>query len=192
MRQILVILAVIILIFFGGIVIFAIPWGGSGENQEVKQQKVLTDFADSNTKVVMNVRGKVNNNKEHRQLEITVGKSAVSATIYRGYQKTVLKTYDANNNVDAYQVFLSALLNAGYTSRQEDQKGVSKSGACYYGQIYDFEIIDNGFSEDIPKSSWAGSCSKKIGTFAGNISAVRSLFQAQIVDYNDFTAGTEF
>lgn len=192
MRQLMVILGIIMFVFIGGLIIFAIPWGGRGDKKDAAQTKLLTDFADSNAKVTLNVRGRVVNDKEHRQLQITVGNTAVQAIVYQGYQNTILDTYQANNNVDAYRTFLSALLNSGFTNKQEARKGISIEGACSNGFLYEFDVS----GDDLPKvnrgKSWATSCSVKDGTFAGSIGSVTRLFEDQVVDYNDFVNDTGF
>jgi len=192
MRQLMVILAIIMFVFIGGLIIFAIPWGGSGDKKEAAQTKLLTDFADSDAKVTLNVRGRVVNDNEHRQLQITVGKTAVQSVLYQGYQNTILDTYQANNNVDAYRTFLSALLNAGFTNKQEARKGLSFEGACSNALLYELEVTGDNLGQGVPGKSWATSCSKDDGTFAGSIGAVTRLFEDQVVDYNDFVNDTQF
>lgn len=190
MKQFWAIIGIIALVIIGGIIIFAIPWGSS-KKAEIKQTKILTDFADSSARVQMFVRGPVVSDKVHQSLKITVGHDSVDAVIFKGYQENVLKQQSFNNNYDAYSVFLSALLNSGFTARQKGSEYVNVPGTCPAGRLYTFEVVDSD-DEGTPPSSWTTSCTTKTGTFAGSLNTVRNLFQNQIPDYNKFTDNTDF
>lgn len=191
MRHFLVVLAIIAFVIIGGLIIFAIPWGGSGDEKETKQQTVLTDFAKTGASAQLQVRGSVTNDKEHQELTISVNRDEVVATVFKGYDFTELKTTRNSNNKESYEVFLSALYNAGFTLRQKPRQGVSIPGICPSGELYNYSLV-NVTSDGAPKPAWATNCSKKDGDFAGSITSVNKLFEDQVVEFDEFTLGTEF
>lgn len=181
------------LVIIGGMIIFSIDWGGSGNDKaKVTTVKPLTDFAATDARMRMSVRGPVVSNKEHQELSITVGHDSVDAVVFSGYQEKVLKNQSFNNNFDAYSVFLSALIGAGFTSRQVGNPNINVPGTCPSGRLYTFEVIDTREDENPPESAWVSSCSSKLGTYGGSLANTRRLFENQVPDYNKFTSKTDF
>lgn len=191
MRQFLVVLAIIAFVIFGGLIIFAIPWGGSNDKKQEAKQTELTEFADSGASAQLHIRGRVVSNKEHQELTISVNRDEVVATLFKGYDFTEVKSVRNSNNQESYKVFLSALYNAGFTLRQKPRQGISIPGLCSSGKLYDYSLI-NVTTDGAPKPAWATSCSKKDGDFAGSIGGVNKLFEDQVVEYDELTLRTEF
>jgi PPE-repeat protein len=194
LRSLIAVFVAIILVVFGSILIFSIDWGGS-KKQEVQntQTVALTDYAQSaEATVTMYARGPVVNNKQHESLRITVGRDKTVGELLSGYQDKVIKTETTSNNPNSFRTFLSAILNANVTKTQEGSKTVDVVGACPTGTQYTFSYA--WFGDNGPKESWAVSCSKRTGTFAGDLSMTKKLFITQLPEnqYRDLTENTLF
>lgn len=184
-RPIFFILLVVFLLVALGWIIFSIPWGGSngGSDEPQPAQKSLVDYANTDTKVRINQNGAIVNDKEHREVWITVSRGEVMAEVKQGYEGTTIKTARYKNNEIAYRVFLAGLDGLGFTKTQAYEGGLTESGACPSGTRY---IFDASGTAGLEMHSWSTSCSSKIGTYGGKLSNTRELFQDQVVDYNDF------
>ncbi len=187
---IFILVAVSLLIVFGWI-IFSIPWGSSNSTsneQAAVEQKKLTDYADTDTKVRLIQNGEINSDEEHREIWITVGRSEVIAEVKQGYEGTTIKSERFANNVNAYHNFLAALDGQGFTRTREYKGEQTESGACPKGKRY---IFDTYSPSETIQHSWATSCSKDTGTFTGKTDTVRQLFQGQVPGYDKFAQGVE-
>lgn len=178
-KRLILVIGVIFFIIVTSIVIFSIDWGGSDTPIDGDLRPVtISDYANTTTEVRMTIRGPVNSDQEHEDLQITVGRDSTTGELINGYQGEVTRSQFVSNNPSSYKTFLSALSNSGFTSRQLPQRGVQYDGACPKGVRYTFEFL----SEDTlaPRSTWATSCSERMGTFAGGLLTVKNLFYAQI------------
>jgi len=192
-KRLVLAIGVVIFVIITSILIFSIDWGGSRTPvKDIIQPVNIADFADTNVQVRMNIRGPINNNQEHEDLQITVDRDNTIGELISGYQDGVSRSQETSNNIESYKAFLSALHNSNFTKSQLPLKGIQYDGACPKGYRYTFEFLGGG--ADVPKSSWATSCSKKIGTFAGELPQVKSLFQAQLpkVQFKALTAKSQF
>lgn len=179
-RRLLLVFSVLAFIIFISIFIFSIDWGGQTDKplQDTAEAVNIADYYNSNIDTRMIIRGQVNNNLEHRQLTITVGRSNTTGQIIDGYENVVSITETTPSNPNSYKNFLSALNNSGFLSRKVTAPVIQYEGACPRGLRYTFEFI--GGDKNTPKSLWATSCGKKIGTFAGDIYTIKNLFYAQL------------
>lgn len=176
-----VILAVIIMvaIVLISIAIFSIDWGGNNGDETTEVAAVnIADFATTDVEVQMAIRGPINADQTHEDMSITVGRSQTVGELLSGYQNSVVRTETTPNNETSYKAFLSALHNASFLARQTAPKGLQYDGVCAKGFRYTFTFIGNG--NTVPPSSWTTSCSTKYGTFAGDFSTVKTLFNAQL------------
>lgn len=191
-RRILVVIGVVLLIILATVGIFSIDWGGSDRPVKDAIKPVnIADFATSDTQVRVTARGPVNNNQEHQVMSITVGRTETVGVLFTGYQGEVSRTEQTASNEIAYKTFLSALQNSGFTSVQKAPRDIQYDGACPKGTRYTFEFIGGS---KLPPSSWATTCGKKTGTFAGELSTVLLLFERQVpsAQYQALTTGTDF
>lgn len=154
------------------------------QNTEQKTDKSLQEYAGTNTAVTFTSDGIINGQDEHRQIRITVNNTARTLEIVQGYQNTVINTYSFANNQEAYKQFLAALNTSGYAKEKVDAKVKNPEGQCPLGIRYYYDASN---VENFPDNLWSSSCGKQIGTFGGNFSDVRSLFQLQIPSYNTLT-----
>lgn len=187
LRRPIIVIGVILTIVIMTMLIFRIIGGlRGGEERLPERPKPLSEYAWTDAKVRMTTVGTINSNEMHRVLQITVGRDNVEAVVMAGYQGRVIKSERFGNNPEAYKSFLSALDTVNFTHTQQPAPGANELGSCPQGQRYVFEIYD---PEKTILYSWSTSCSKRLGSFGGNITQTRVLFQAQVPDYNDFVWG---
>jgi len=135
---------------FIGLIVFAfivgIIWaignrGGDDPVQEgAVEETALIDYANTTNNVRYIMRGKINAREEHRVLTITVGRDSRVATITEGYSGKVIKSQRLGNDSNAYEEFLAALENEGFTQARQAESSIVPEGACPKGRRFDFEI----------------------------------------------------
>lgn len=192
-RRLVLALGVVAFVVITAIIIFSIDWGGSDTQPRDAVRPVnISDYATTNVQVRMAVRGPINSNQEHQDLQITVGQNETIGELLDGYQGGVNRSTQTANNAVSYKAFLSALHNLGFTNRKLPPKGVQYDGACPTGNRYTFSFI--GDDAHTPPSTWTTSCSAKLGTFAGQLSQVRNLFEDQLPSdqFQALTKNTSF
>lgn len=157
----------------------------SGDDAPQAPQTVLTDYATSSAVMRYTIDGTINSEQRHNRVRITVGKDQVLFEQIQGYEGRLIQAKTYPTNVQAYSTFLRALDLAGYTSVRPDVDD-DERGYCPAGQRQIYEIIDGG--ETIQRL-WSTSCSVEQGSFSGNRSTVRTLFQRQVPDYTSLMKG---
>ncbi len=179
----------IILVSF---LIFSIDWGGSRGSILDPTQSSITDYADSDVKVRMSIRGAIKSDQEHQQLVITVGNDQTVGELINGFQGNVVRIEQTPGNSDSFRSFLSALHNADFTKEKLPDPRVQYDGACANRLRYTFEFI--GSDENTPKSLWATSCRRSDGSFDGKLDDIVKLFNEQLPreQYKALRTGTEF
>lgn len=178
----------IFILFILIIVLFARRGDRPQQQTGINRDTSIIKYADTATQVRFTQNGQINAREDHRVLQITVGQNERTVVIFDGYQGNVLKSQSFLNDPDAYKAFLAGLQNSGYTKPQIATRNVEPLGACPTGKRYNYDII-NG--TDTIQSLWSTSCNMR-GTFAGNASTVRTLFQKQIPGYNEFIKNVNF
>lgn len=175
----LVALGLIVLVFV--IIIKALTGG------KPKQQIDLNSYATTDAVVRMTIDGPVNADSIHHQIQVSVDNSQTEIQIMNGYQGTVKtdKTYDSNQ--PAFEEFLHALNLAGYTRGNPDPKVSDERGYCPQGSRYVFELLQGG---DTIQRYWSTACGGQ-GTYKGNTTLTRALFQAQIPDFDKLTGSIQ-
>lgn len=151
---------------------------GSGSKDKPKPTP-LVDYANTSRTVELTVQGPVTADENHKAVRITVGQNSKQIEILQGYDETVATTQSYPNTESAYAEFLRALDLNGFTrgtttTANKDDRGYCSSGYRYAVAMYD--------GADQKQRFWASSCGR--GSFAGNITVMRTLFQKQIPDYN--------
>lgn len=190
-RRIVVAIGVVAFVVIVSILIFSIDWGGGGVRDEIREVNIA-DYADTDARARMTIRGEINSDEEHEELQITVSQARVVGELLTGYQGSVTRSTASSSNEQAYKSFLSALHNARFTARKLPPANIQYDGACPEGKRYTFEFIDAG--EDAPRSSWSTTCSKRIGTFDGDLTLTRNLFFDQIPkeQFDSLTEDSQF
>ncbi len=188
-RPIFLILAFVVLLVLFGWIILSIPWGCSNDTGTVPtEEKSLTDYADTDTKVRINQNGEIISEEDHREIWITAGRGEVQIEIKQGYEGTTIKTARYANNVNSYRSFLAALEGQGFTKTREYDGSQTETGACPNGIRF---IFDTYNASEVIQHTWATNCSKDIGTFTGKTDTIRQLFQGQVPNYDKFIEGVE-
>ena len=131
------------------------------------------------------VEGPVVANELHNSIVITVTKSGRSLITEKTYENQPGTKNEFGNNQAAFEDFMRALQDTGFTSSRKSSTG-SELGQCPSGQRYIYELVSGG--KTIMRS-WSTTCGDE-GTFDGTPSAVRRLFQSQIPNYRDLIRGT--
>jgi len=182
MKYFLGILGVILLIIF----ILVIALGGGSNESSSKDVKKLAEYAtEPATAVAFSQAGAINSEENHREVRITVTDSLRQVQIFKGYDGQVLKYETYPNTTSAFRAFLAGIEQVGFSGERRSKASVES--VCPEGLRYSYELTSN--DEEVI-NTWSASCDK--GTFGGRTSSVRSLFEAQIPDYDDFTDNVDF
>lgn len=179
----LVICFVFFLIIFGIIRIFSgSPKPTPTPTPPAPAVKSLPEYADTYAEVSFTVDGRVNGEEKHRAIKITVDQFQRKVYILGGYSGNIIQEHTLPNNKTAYEVFLKALNNEGFTLKLKNSTAPeSEIGQCPLGLRRIYELNDSGTSLS---RFWNSTCGTKVGTFGGDTGAIQALFQAQITDYN--------
>ncbi len=189
MRRFIAIGIILFLLFVGIIVVFANRGAKPVQQPGVARPSTLVSYADTSTEVRYTMEGQINARENHRVVQIGVSRDYRTYTLFDGYQGSVIKTETLGNDRDAYEAFLAALQNSGYTRARIATKGVNPLGACPTGRRSHYDIVQAG---DTVQSLWSTTCSSIRGTFAGSAGTVQKLFEAQIPDYSKLVQGVQF
>ena len=166
------------------VLVFILVLRGLSGGHKQNVQTLLTDYTSTDTVMRLTIDGPVKADQNHQAVRITIGRDSNLIEMVKGYQGQVVNQQAYPNNEAAYGVFLRALQLNGYTKGNTDPEKADDRGVCASGYRYEFEIITGGSSV---QRFWTTSCGG--GTFAGRPATVRSLFRAQIPDYNKVTHG---
>lgn len=186
-RYIFVVLTLLILMVLG-LTVLSGNKSGDKKKQDTPAvvQKQLHDYASSpDYKVVYTTQGRIVGDDQFRAIRITVARDYRRVEILDSYTKQVQKSQDFSNTEAAYDTFLRALENAGFSKTQKTT-AVDERGVCPNGRRMIYELT-NG--TDQVQRTWSATCGAKLGNFAGSAVVVQQLFNAQITGYNDFVRG---
>lgn len=168
------------------VAIFLIVRHSPSQPQNAPKIINLSDYDDKNASLSTTIQGRVVGEDQRRAIRISVTPTERRIEVLSGYEQTVVKSQTYLNSQEGYVTFLRALSRAGFVKARKstitDFRGVCPLGSRY---VYDL-TTGNG---DTVSSLWGTSCASTDGTMAGNGPLVRQLFQAQIPDYLQQTAG---
>jgi hypothetical protein len=77
--------------------------------------KTLPQYSDTYAEVSYLTDGHINGEDQHRAIKIIVGQYQRKVQILSGYQYNVIEEHTQTNDQTAYEVFLKALNNEGFT-----------------------------------------------------------------------------
>lgn len=159
---------------------------GGGDN-DVPADEVtrLTDYAAEASETMYTIGGPITAEETHRQVRITVTNSQRKIDVIDGYNGNVLRTETYPNTTAAYEAFLAAIEQVGFSKTRNSD--LSFTSVCPTGRRYSY-ALNNG--EEKIVNTWSATCEK--GTFGGKTNATERLFQAQIPDYQDVTQDIRF
>ncbi|HEX5744065.1 MAG TPA: hypothetical protein VFX84_01285 [Candidatus Saccharimonadales bacterium] len=164
-------------------VLIVMLMSGGEDGGSPPRPKTLTDYAKTDSQVSMTIDGPVNADSLHDQVRVTVDRTNVTYEHIKGYQGDVVNTKLFANNDEAYDVFLHALLHAGYSLGDDNPALEDERGWCPTGNRYIFELIQDGKTL---KRYWDTTCNNP-KTYEGNTSLTITLFQTQVPGYDDLT-----
>jgi hypothetical protein len=184
MKYVLGVLGFIILAVIA-VVLLATTTGNRSDG--VQEGTKIVNLADyiSGGEVSYTVAGKIVGEEEFKSVRITVSPSERKIQVLSGYSDKVEKEQVYANTGDAFDAFMRSLSNAGYT-RERSVKNKDMRGTCPLGRRYTYKLQQGS---DKVVDLWSTSCSAKEGTFGGNRTVIRQLFQNQVPEYNKFIRG---
>lgn len=145
------------------------------------QQVVLSEYARGGTAVKLQTGGPIVGDEKYVSYEIEVTETFRKMTTFAGYQQVPTNTVQYDNNLEAYRNFLRALERNSFLTQIRNTEGLDYTAACPTGRRFNYILTDQ--KEQI-SNLWNTSCSATKGTMGGNGTAIRSLFKAQITDYD--------
>jgi hypothetical protein len=146
----------------------------------------LLDYLDSDdAQVTFTTVGRIVAKENHNSLIVTISKKRRTVESISNYAGNPVVQQEFDNNQPAFEDFMRALQNAGFvTTKKNDKASATELGLCPSGLRYIYEFTAAGSEL---QRSWSTSCSDPT-IFFGNSNTIRSLFQAQIPDYNKITS----
>ncbi len=177
MRFFLSILGVVIFI-----VVVIVIIASHGAPKVVTKPISLSTYNTPTSTLTQITTGQLVADSRRQAIKITVTQSQVSIYILNGYNQTIAKSESFANNSTAYGDFLGAVQLAGFTnSRLTTQSNMF--GICPLGNTYQYQL-NNG--SKTTSNLWSTSCRLSDGTFNGNGSLIRQLFNLQVPNYSNF------
>jgi hypothetical protein len=146
--------------------------------------KTLDSYATTNSEVSLTTDGPVNANSLHQQIRITVDRDNATYEQFTGYDGQSVNMQQFPNSENAYESFLLALQQAGFT---HGDKTVTQEerGYCPQGDRFIY-MLKQG--DKVIERYWSTSCGTN-KSYLGSTSLTNSLFKAQIPNYNQLSRG---
>lgn len=180
-------ICVVFIVAIVALLIFSLSPNKQKTTTVVNKGIVLSDYvAQVKSAVSFTIQGKVVGDDDYRSIRITVTSSTRTLDILKGYEQTAVSTAQFSNNPKAYDIFLRALEIAGYT-KTKNSRYATEQGVCPLGNRYIYGVQSG--TESVQRS-WSATCSG-FGSYNGNPSLTRQLFQSQITDYSKLVSGVQ-
>lgn len=135
---------------------------------------------------MMTIDGPITAQSTHNQVRVSVNRDTATFQQLVGYDGTVVNSKSYSNTTNSYDAFLRALAHAGFMLGNTNPAITNPTGYCPLGNIYSFELINEGA---IVQNFWTTSCGSP-KTYNGNTSLTISLFRSQIPDYSTLAQNT--
>ena len=177
-RQYMIAIGAVVVIIIG--IIAAFTYGKQTPPKTPPSQISLTDHTTDGSEVRLTIVGPVNANELHRSSSISVSRDSRAVEFDKTYSDIPITSATYINNQDAFDDFMTALQNAGFTKPAKGTTQADDTGQCPQGQRYEYELIT---SDTVAMHTWSSSCQGKNEPFGGKASLVQALFRAQIPDY---------
>lgn len=184
------ILPVIVLVVIALVAIIALVSLGrlfirGDENDQVvddsARRALLNTEADRS--VSMNVRGKIIADEDFRSYEIEISPIVRRMTLYKGYKNEIIDAVRLPNSTEAYVEFVNALNRANFSDEAELPDRLNETdGVCATGRLYTFSLLQ---AQSVTDQTWVTSCRGIAGSFGGDASLSRTLFEEQIPNSKD-------
>jgi hypothetical protein len=182
MKYVLAVLGFILVII---VMIVLIVGGGKRGKSPASSAIKLSDYSSKSSSSFQYLTdGAINAEENHRAVRITIGQTSRAVEVIEGYNGAVLRSKTYSNNSESYAKFIDAIKRAGFAASRHNSG--SSSSVCPTGQRYQYKLVDD--SKDVI-NTWSATCNP--GTFAGDKVLTRTLFRAQIPDYNQITSSID-
>lgn len=178
MKYILGVFAAILLVILV-IVLIVRGFAGDGPRETGKSQVNLNDYSSQSATFTLTTYGPIVADEQRVTSVISVSPTARVLQVMQGYEQKVVFQQNLGNNTTAYQTFLQALSVAGY-SNESRTKISDPTGVCPFGERFVYGL-KNGSDQVI--NTWNTSCAPRQGSFGGDSTTVRKLFQRQIPNF---------
>lgn len=187
----------VVIIIFGAILILVLLWAAfngikntfKGSKAEPPKTISLQDYQTNDSVMRYVIDGPTEAQETHEKTVVSISAKQRVVEVYIGYEKPPVLSQAFANNQAGYDAFLAALNSAGFTLVKDAQSGASRAGSCALGNRYSYQVVAANGS--LSQDTWGNSCASKQGTFAGNASQVRQLFQLQIPEYNTIVSSVD-
>jgi hypothetical protein len=177
MKFILGALGIIFVVILAVVLIFR---GGGNDRDIVGPRLDVSKEAREGVSAVFTTQGEVVGEDQRKAIRIIVNQDERRLEVLTGYEEAVERSSTFANTHAAFETFLVSIDQAGFENRKpsavEDERG-----ACPLGKRYIYELREH--SQELLRL-WNTSCGSKQGTFDGNSSTIRQLFEQQIPDYD--------
>lgn len=181
MKYFLGVLGVILLIIF----VFVLIFRGSGTPSATEVRKLAEYAAEPQTVAEFTESGAINGQEAHRTVRIRVTDSIRSVALVKGYNGDVIDRKTYSNTNAAFEAFLAGLEQGGFN--KERRTRLSFKSVCPSGSRFSYGLESE---DDTVVDTWSASCER--GSFGGERTLIRRLFQAQIPDYDEFVDDVRF
>jgi hypothetical protein len=188
MKYLLGTLGVVLVTIFAVVLIVSRPKNDTVQPVTGDTSKALVNYATTEARTVFTTEGRLVGNEERRAIRITVDRNERVLEILTGYDGAVERAERFGNTTSAYEAFLAALDQAGYTKTRKLSAVKQEDGACPLGKHYTYELKQG--QNEIARH-WATTCGVKVGNFAGKRTTIDPLFEAQIPNYDKLVAGVK-
>lgn len=168
--------------FVVAVVILTIFLITRGVHKIVNPPPNLNNYNNSVSSVSQTTIGAVVGEENRAGIQIVISQSTRTINILSGYEETVTNTNTTANTPAAYQVFLQAIQQAGFTSNRVINP-TNMFAVCPLGSTYQYALTDSGKTVS---NLWSTSCGSLQGNFIGNGPLITQLFQLQIPNYSTF------
>ncbi len=158
--------------------------GKQGNHAATPAPTDLSNHTTDGSVVTLVIEGPVEADELHTALTISISAGARSIEGDATYQNQPINSQTYTNNQAAFNDFMQALQNAGFTKATKGKTVASELGMCPLGNRYVYELA---VSEKVTQRLWSDSCGDRTATFNGEGPLVRSLFEHQIPNYTKFT-----
>jgi len=166
-----------------GLIIIVIVLIVHGVSSPTRQPLNLNNDANTNTEVQFTIDSPISAASTHHDIIVNVGNTQSSIVITQGYDGQIdsLQTYPMS--VNAYTIFLRALMINGFTLGNNNPALADERGHCALGDRFIYEVL-SGSGSDL-EHYWSTTCN--LGNFLGNIPVIQQLFETQIPNYGSIT-----
>lgn len=163
-----------------GLIVTAFSLGHRGSSKTAPTQISLTDHTTDGSEVRLTIEGPVNADELHQSTVISVSRDGREIEADKTYADMPAASATYLNNQTAFDDFMQALQDAGFTKQAKNATQQDETGQCPLGQRYIYELVTD---DTITLRTWSSSCRAATEPFGGNAILVQQLFRAQIPDY---------